>query len=1594
MGYIVMAYAPDGYQEYILPEVDNADHQILLDGQQFGLQQDLAAALEIVDGIWSFVVRKDYSLRDFSGASGFGRPLSNGLVLYLSQDGRDIMLVTLVAGDSFPVFQKYNLDGVNQIPVGKENSNLVCYSFENYISANHALLFRHNGRWVIQDSSSNGSYLNGRRLRGQAVLKFGDQVTLFGLRLVFLGNILAICALSGNCSVDEGKLPRFYPKRGLTLPEWQPREIQKEYFKRAPRTVEELYTEKIEIEAPPLLSKTKKRPLLLTIGPSLTMAVPMMLGCMMSVLSARSRGGGGVYMFTGIITAVSSAVIGVIWALLNLKYAGKEEEAAEELRYNTYGQYLIDITEFIKQKYDYNRTVMLKTYPSGSECCSYGADDVRLWNHNERQPDFLMVRLGTGSVPFQAEIAIPKEKFAMARDDLSAKPALIKESYRYLTQVPVCVDIRKKGLFGIVGGFGKDGAYAAARTIAAQIAANNCYTDVKMVFIYERNAKTSEIWSFARWLPHVWMEDHKTRLIAGNKSELGDICYEMSRMLQARMEESDNRSKEYPLPHFVIFVDSMEMLSGELLERFIYNPQPEYGITTILLAKEYKDLPNSCENIIQNDEKGAGFFHIYESSEQSRDLVFDPVSLEELEQLSRRLCGIEVKEVMGSGEIPNALDFFDMYGIGGLDGLHVLERWKKNRNYENMRVPIGQKAGGNICYLDIHEKYHGPHGLVAGTTGSGKSETLQTYILSLAVNFSPDDVAFFIIDFKGGGMANLFDGLPHMAGQISNLSGNQVQRAMISIKSENMRRQRVFAEHGVNNINLYTRLYKNHEASLPVPHLFIIIDEFAELKREEPEFMKELISVAQVGRSLGVHLILATQKPGGTVDDNIWSNSKFRLCLRVQDRQDSNDMLHKPDAAYITQAGRGYLQVGSDEIYEQFQSGFSGAEYIEEEGRQRTAAAVMMTITGKEAMIGGSSGKKKSGNVKAKTQLDAVIEYLDLLAKEHHYEQNSLLWLPVLPTEMYLDDLEGFSASIYADGVWPVHTGKWMLRTQIGLYDDPANQSQKPLVISFDEGGHLAVCGTVSTGKSTFLQSMLYGLMQKYSPAELNCYILDYSSRMLLPFEKSPHCGGVIVDTDEDKVNKFFYMLDGIMNERKILFGGGNYSQYMQAHKNTAQVPAVLVVIDNYSNFREKTANRFDDNLLRLSREGVGYGIFLAVSSAGFGSGEIPQRAADNIRTVLSLEMGDKFKYAEILHTTRVTILPEQDVKGRGLAWAGGNILEFQTAMAVRGEDAYEISGKIEQTLIKMDAVWKGKHAKNIPVIPEHPLFSDFIRHEGYPDVMRQKRYLPFGYRSLDAGIYAVDLRAVYCFLVQGRERSGKKNVLKILLYAALQKQDAQVYLIDFEEQLKNTAEQLSVTCYSDMKDVFEFLRSTVPIFKERNQKKQELLAQGAETEEIAEKMEEEPPVFIFITDLASFVKNVYQPPEGVGNIHSYLENITAKGLLHRIYFIAAMNLEHTFSISGYRVYQNMASYRTGVHLGGNINGQKLFSFGNIPYQEQGKVTKPGLGLTPSAEDSGTADKIVIPFVKGGFTVFTEEKKGRKQDDTGGNLRSGSEPAV
>lgn len=365
---------------------------------------------------------------------------------------------------------------------------------------------------------------------------------------------------------------------------------------------------------------------------------------------------------------------------------------------------------------------------------------------------------------------------------------------------------------------------------------------------------------------------------------------------------------------------------------------------------------------------------------------YDNVSDVIMDRISRRLASVQTEEVSLEGSLTKNINLFALLNIFGVEDLDLKKRWASTAVYKSMAVPLGVSKTG-VVYLDLHDKAHGPHGLVAGTTGSGKSEILQTYILSVATYFHPYEVAFLIIDFKGGGMVNQFRNLPHLLGAITNIDGKEINRSLKSIKAELQKRQRLFAQAGVNHIDKYIMKYKSGEAKEPLPHLVIIVDEFAELKAEQPDFMKELISAARIGRSLGVHLILATQKPAGQVDDQIWSNSRFKLCLKVQGPEDSNEVLKSPLAAEIKEPGRAYLQVGNNEIFELFQSAYSGDSEKAVDNYVKPFKVSEVAPSGKRKVI--YEQKKASGGEKGRTQLDAIVEYV------HDYcEKSNIKKLP------------------------------------------------------------------------------------------------------------------------------------------------------------------------------------------------------------------------------------------------------------------------------------------------------------------------------------------------------------------------------------------------------------------------------------------------------------------------------------------------------------------------------------------------------------------------------------------------------------------------
>ena len=418
-------------------------------------------------------------------------------------------------------------------------------------------------------------------------------------------------------------------------------------------------------------------------------------------------------------------------------------------------------------------------------------------------------------------------------------------------------------------------------------------------------------------------------------------------------------------------------------------------------------------------------------------------------------------------------------------------------------------------WLDLNDNAHGPHGIIAGTTGAGKSELLQSLIVGLAITHHPHLVNFVLVDFKGGAAFKAFEKIPHTVGMVTDLSGRLTERALTALKCELKRREHILSQANARKIAEYQAMrMQNPSAYEPLPNLLIIIDEFAELAKEHPTFMEGLVSVVQKGRSLGVHLILATQKPTGAVNPNIWSNLKFRICLRVASLQDSRDMLGRSEAALLpsTIPGRAYFQIGS-EIFELFQS----------------ARITLPARVSDSSIIVQKQESAGAGEVTDQQVLMDLIEpYQATLGAELFHP-----WPSPLPHRLSLQEL------FRRHDLPPVQQGQppfgW-LTFPMGLVDLPAEQQQKPYLLDMArQGGHVMVAGASGSGKSTFLRTLITSLILTHSPSQLHLYMVDFGGQSLRVFEKLPHVGGVFGESDEEYIRRLLHKLHGIIEERKRL---------------------------------------------------------------------------------------------------------------------------------------------------------------------------------------------------------------------------------------------------------------------------------------------------------------------------------------------------------------------------------------------------------------------------------------------------------------------------
>lgn len=1243
-------------------------------------------SIEAVSGAWMVKSNRFISVIDTEGKpvkSAILHPSDFFRLRYEGSDERAILFAENI-DPSRQEFKKLVVTQPETFYIGRTPDNNCRYE-NRYVSGKHARLTYDGSAWTIVDTNStNGTYVNGLRVQSKC-LEPGDLVYIMGLKLVTGRNFLAFNNPDGMLHINSAGT---VPYREQTTAKQETQELPaKRYFYRSASFHREIKPCEIKIDPPPPLQKADTMPMALMLGPALTMGLASMSTGVLTVSNTLANGGDISQAIPTLVMSVSMLLGTVLWPILTKQREKKERLKNETQRQERYLAYLDDVRDEIRRKCKEQADILNENLPSPEACARLIAEEKPgLWCRAIGQSDFLRLRLGIGDLPMNGEVKYPEKKFSLDDDNLQDAMFSLGMQQKKMKGVPVGISLLENKTVGI---FGHTTANEnLLRALIIQMIALHSYDELKLMLITDE--ASAERWDFMRIIPHIWSDDRQTRFLAVNANEIK----ELSVCIEKELLNSDGGNRENVLkpPYYVVICTDIKLAQRcEALQQLI-SGKGNYDASVLLSAVRQQDLPKETRLMISTEEATAKLFSREDTNRRHLEFAVDTVNETVLPSISRDIANIELELSGQRYQLPGMLSFLEMFHVGKIEYLNSLSRWRENNPVKSLQTPIGVDTSGEAFLLDLHEKYHGPHGLVAGMTGSGKSEFIITYILSLAVNYHPDEVAFILIDYKGGGLAGAFEDaergirLPHLAGTITNLDGASVKRSLISIQSELRRRQAIFnkarriANEGTMDIYKYQQMYREKLVTEPVPHLFIISDEFAELKTQQPEFMEQLISAARIGRSLGVHLILATQKPSGVVDDQIWSNSKFRVCLKVQDRADSQDMIKCSDAAEISQTGRFYLQVGFNELFALGQSAWCGADYFPAETVERPMDNSVQIVDdlGRTVLNIKPASKRASSGIK---QIVGIIKYLSDLAKDEHISQRPL-WLPAIPQKLYLEDLEC---------KYGVSSASGFLDPIVGEYDDPFDQKQNVLTVPLSQDGNCLVYGSVGNGKTEFLSVLAYSLLRHHTAEDLNLYIMDFGSETLRVFEKAPQVGGVMSGNDTEKILNFLKMLHQEMELRRSLFSayGGSYESYCR--NSDRKVPNIVVLLNNFAAFAELFEAQ-QELFSLLTRDGVKYGIFFVVTASS--TAAVRYRTQQNFKTVLTMQLNDPTDYSIVVGKTD-GLIPSK-YKGRGLV-AKERVCEFQTAECANVPDMQEHLRAFCAELTQKSKSF----ARPVPVLPE-----------------------------------------------------------------------------------------------------------------------------------------------------------------------------------------------------------------------------------------------------------------------------------------------------
>ena len=1208
-------------------------------------------------------------------------------------------------------FIQLNIKKREPFYIGSDSKNQISYK-NHIVSKVHAKIYLYGNNWMIENYDMNfGTFVNGKPIIKPRLLSNGDIVFVMGLKIIIMGNTIFInnpeenLYYSGEFFEITEKPVQKIIKEGETEEEKNIELFEeKDYFSRAPRLTNIIETEKVKIDAPPQIQDKEEMPLILTLGSSMSMGAIMLVSLYNAIDGAMSGTASTKQTVTAVIIAIAMLISIILFPILTAKYNKKRKIKYEEKRQKRYKEYLMQKKATIEKIMLKQKNILYENNLSPDECAQVIlTKSGRLWERKIDDYDFLTVRLGVGNVDTDIDIQYPEERFTMEDDNLIDILNDIANNSKVIKSAPITVSLTEKNVSALIIRKNEN-IDNFIRSIIIQLIAFHSYEDLKLVFLLNKNSEMD--FSFAKMLPHVWNRTKQMRFFTYENDEMMDISKYLEQELNNRLQYRDKDYKTFQ-PYYLIITNDYKKIENLKVITEILKTKENMGFSILCIANDLLQLPNECKTFINLDmeTKTGTIFENEISSTNQKQITFDNSTTILFEKIFEKLSNIPIRYTeSGRYLLPNNYTFLEMYDVGRIEQLNILERWHKNDSTLSLKAPIGVDPTGAHIFLDIHEKFHGPHGLIAGSTGSGKSEFIITYILSLAINYHPDDVTFILIDYKGGGLAGAFEKgkirLPHLVGTITNIDTNGLQRSLASIQSELKRRQIMFNEArnmtdgGTIDIYKYQKMYHEGIVDKPIPHLLIICDEFAELKQQQPEFMDELMSVSRIGRSLGVHLILATQKPAGIVNDQIRSNSKFAVCLKVQDKEDSVDVIKRPDAATLKTAGQFYLQVGNDEYFVLGQSGWAGASYYPSDFIEKKVDNSIQLISNIGTTIKQADDTLQKVLIDKGEQLTNIVKYLYLLGKQQEIE-NQPLWLKNIPETIFVKDIrKKYQVKVTENQINPI----------IGEYDDPSNQRQGVVELDFSNLGNTVIYGNAESGKETFLSTMVYDLITTYTSEEVQLYLLDFGTETLKLYRESPQVGDVVFINDKEKIDRLFNMLQEIMKERKeeLLEYNGDYDLYLKT--SGKKMPMIIIVINNWDVFSETYGTDYEDAFQTIERESTKCRIVFVVTANAYNS--MRYRLTQNFKNKIALQLNDENDYYNIFDT--VGKKRPSHIFGRGLLeLKDKEIYEFQTAKICEPEQYLQ---RIKEEIEKLKQK-NMKKAPPIPVLPDKVTFQEVKNH-------------------------------------------------------------------------------------------------------------------------------------------------------------------------------------------------------------------------------------------------------------------------------------------